>query len=238
MTRKIPLSARIDLAREGARTFAELAKRVGVSERTLRRWRNQGVQPSPQKAAAVSAISRASTSVRRRKLSQSRREGLDLSKVAAPPAARRITRIDPMDPQRKARILSDTVELTKTRTTRTSWGEILSRYRDEQNRRGERAAFRGLVVMHGSFESEGARRQGGPTMTEWEEINDWEDEEIEDWIEQADEDGDIIGLRILRANAKTTRAGFTHQSNRQKTSATLGARARSKRKGKKAVRKK
>lgn len=226
--------------RETRKNFREVARDLGVSERTLRRWRNEGVTPSAPKAAAVETLKRVSTTVRRRKLAQARREGLDLSTVDVPPSVRRITRIDPYDPERKRRILSDTLELSIAPRARTSWGDILSRYRDEQNARRERAAFRGLVMMHGTFESEGVTRRGGPTMTEWEEINDWNDEEIEEWIEQALEDGSILGLRILRSggSVKTTGTRSKNQPIGQKTRAPLVAPTRSKRQRSKTVRKK
>lgn len=225
---KLSLADRIRLLRHDANSFREVARELHVSERTLRRWKNEGVKPSASKAGSVEHLVKQSAKVRRRVVARAKREGFDLSDVPVPVDAKRIQRIDPYDPDRKRRIPSDTVELSsRARTDTNKWVELLIRYRDRQNRKRARAAFRSVVIMHGSFESEGRMRRGGPTMTEWEEINEWSDDEIIEWANQVDEDGTIIALRVL--SGETPGKNVTNQPNRKKARKTLGASKGSKR---------
>lgn len=89
-----------------SRTQKEVAKKLGVSERTIRRWKNENVQPCRgyEKKLTVAA-SRERRSLREK----AERQGFKQPDVPVPLPARRQTRIDPRDPKKERRIPSDTV---------------------------------------------------------------------------------------------------------------------------------
>ena len=73
---------RIDQLAASGLTQTRIAERIGVSTRTLRRWRNQGKEPSPAKAKAVSRLAHEATNAR-----QANKRKLERQGIRPPPGA-------------------------------------------------------------------------------------------------------------------------------------------------------
>jgi len=91
-------------------TQAQIADKVGVSVRTVRRWKNEGVEPS--RAENERALSKAVASVRGALRKRAARQGFEIPEEMRliPEKFERMMRIDPMDPQRKRRIPYQSIE--------------------------------------------------------------------------------------------------------------------------------
>lgn len=209
-------------------TQRELAKKFRVSDRTIRRWKNENGAPSAAHRKTQARIAKASSATRRELLAQGRSKVQDFKipvSVRVPPKLHRITRIDPRDPKRRRRILSDTLDADVSRLRPFDIYALLVAYRDKANRERRRAGFRLMVRMAEQFESGGmVRPAGGRTMTRWEEFNDWEDDEIAEYLSEIDERGKILGARLLDPIVPVKRRGAAPAAKaRAKSGAKRGA---------------
>lgn len=86
------------LVRKGL-TVAKIAKRYGVSERTIRRWKNQGVQPNTvNRRSVVPHILRDKNTEIRRLRAVAKRSGAVFPDVPVPVVTERIQRRDALKP--------------------------------------------------------------------------------------------------------------------------------------------
>lgn len=205
-------------------TQKQLAKKFGVSDRTIRRWKNERVSPSVAKGQAITQISKAARSVRRSLLEQGRARAQSFripASIPVPPSkVRRISRIDPRDPSRKRRIPSDTIDADVSKLRNFDIYSLLVAYRDKANAERRRAGFRLLVKMDSNFESGGmVRPAGSKTMTRWEEFNDWSDEEIAEYLNELEEAGKVYRVRLLDPiQPKAAKRGAKKQARKPKRS--------------------
>lgn len=108
------------------RTQVQAAKYLGVSERTIRRWKNEGVQPlRPHRKTLVEKSGSARHSLVRR----ARREGARVLGGSIPVPVERVMKLDPFDPKRKRRIVSDTLMYRIGKTSRAGILEIMKSLR-------------------------------------------------------------------------------------------------------------
>jgi len=110
------------------RTQKQAAKFLNVSERTIRRWKNEGVEPTaPHREILVERSSRERTRLRR----QAAREGFVLPDTRVQLPGRRQTRLDPRDPKRQRRIPSDTVIYKVDKSRMADMLALMQSYRDQ-----------------------------------------------------------------------------------------------------------
>lgn len=238
MPSRLTLSERISTLRGAFPSFAAVASHVGVSERTLRRWKNQGVTPSPARAESVKVLIRDSAKERKRMIARARREGVEPFPVPVLLEPHRVKHI--------AREISDTVDYKVPRWMDIEGvSQVISAYRNRRDRQGKPARFRIIVFLTMDFESDGVVVSGGgKTMLEWEEINDWSDDEILEYLYDAvgyDDDSDTEPGRVVLIrtidNAAQRTANRPHNAIGEKASKPLAKAKTKKQRGKKAVRK-
>ena len=177
------------------RTQKQAAKFLNVSERTIRRWKNEGVEPTrPHRETLVEQSGRERSRLR----SQARRQGVEVvPDLPVQFRGRRQTRIDMTDPKRQRRVLSDTVIYAVEKGRPSDWLALVKHYRA--------GAARGIVaarIIHklsvGHKDHTGrtvTKKKNGSTM--WESLHQTRfktDQGILDWLQETAEIGSVLYL--------------------------------------------
>jgi len=158
-------------------TQKQIAEKLGVSVRTVRRWKNEGVTPHSVQAQAK--LRSLATSVRKTLQTQARKARAPLPQVPVPPKARRVLRLDPSDPKLVRRIDSDTVSYDVRKMSEDDIRAILQWLRDRDR------IVRAIYKIPKGGTSLGGRDypKGGQSSTDWEaDFGMFTDAEIDKWM--------------------------------------------------------
>lgn len=158
-------------------TQKQIAEKLGVSVRTVRRWKNENVQPA--RPETLEAIRKTAETVRRTLAREARKARAPLPKVAVPPKTARIQRLDPTDPKLVRRIDSDTVSYDVRGMSMQDIRAILRWLRDRDR------IVRVIYKIPKGGTSLGGRDylKGGQSSTEWEaDFGMFTDDEIDAWM--------------------------------------------------------
>jgi hypothetical protein len=172
------------------------ARILGVSDRTIRRWKNEGVEPTlPHRKTLVRESGRERSKFRR----QAFRAGIKPADVPVQPPVRRQTRFDPRDPKRKRRILSDTVIYRAEKMRLEDMLHLLKYYRERQGRMDAVRLIHKLSVGHKDHTGRTVTRKRairhGSTVWEWlGQTRFQSDEGVLDWLQEVREIGKLLYL--------------------------------------------
>jgi transcriptional regulator with XRE-family HTH domain len=158
-------------------TQKQIAEKLGVSTRTVRRWKNENVQPARVQTEAK--LRSLAASVRKTLQAQARKARAPLPNVPVPPKARRVLRLDPSDPKLVRRIDSDTVSYDVRGMSMQDIRAILRWLRDRDR------IVRVIYKIPKGGTSLGGRDylKGGQSSTEWEaDFGMFTDDEIDAWM--------------------------------------------------------
>lgn len=115
------------LNREGV-TQKSLSNRLSVSERTIRRWKNEGVKP--RSSGVFSRVVKLASVEKKRLRSRAKRAGVELPDISLPPDTKKLYWRDPNDDTREFE--SDTVSYDVHRFDTDYIIELLRYLRDER----------------------------------------------------------------------------------------------------------
>ena len=177
------------------RTQKQAAAKLGVSERTVRRWKNEGVQPTPpHRKTLIEKDQR----VRAYYKSVARREGFDAPSLPVQPPAGRQTR---WDLKREHRVPSNTVIVDVRKMPIEDQLQAVKAYRDATRRMRAPAlrAVHKLSVGHKDHTGrtvtrKRAKRHGSTMWESFEQSRFQSDEGILDWLREVKEIGHILHL--------------------------------------------
>lgn len=153
-------------------TQREIAARLGVSVRTVRRWKNEGVEPR----RAPETLARETTNVHRQLRRAANKARAPLPRVPVPPKVRRVQRLDPSDPKLVRRIASDTVSYDVRNMSESDVRRVLRYLRDTGR------IVRLIYKIPKGGTSLGGRDypKGGQASTDWEaDFGDFENDDID-----------------------------------------------------------
>lgn len=199
MGRRVKFSPRDrvrNLTQPGRFSNRSLAAAIGVSEKTIRRVKSgeRKLDPSrfaPEVFETLNALDREVRSVLK---SDAKQRGIRLPPLKVIPPFERGTRIDPFDPEGKARIDSDTIDYDLDESEEDLSEEItdegrelltiLKHYRDVGSMTGALTGVRFLVSTY-KYDPKGTQKMSywWPTRaTDQPDISEYTDEELRDLI--------------------------------------------------------
>ncbi len=167
-------------------SYREVARQIGVDQRTVRRWAS-GETKKPASEQAVKLVKSGYDLVRKDAV-----ERASIARRRKPGRAKRVKFIDPTDPKRERRVASDTVEIDLLGVSVGSIIGILKRYRNNVRLRGIPGITRFYLLgkdAHPEYPNE--YFWGEPF-----ELESLTNDEIEQIIGEADEDSFFIAVRI------------------------------------------
>lgn len=141
-------------------TQKEIAARLRVSVRTVRRWKNEGVEPRKP----PESLTRETANVHRQLRRAANKARAPLPRVPVPPKVARVQRLDPADPKLQRRIASDTVSYDVRNMTESDIRRVLRYLRDTDR------IIRMIYKIPRGGTSLGGRDypKGGQASTDWE----------------------------------------------------------------------